>query len=59
MFKILNSSKAHIEYKTEINEFYNWWKSVYDGSLYNVQLKDGQDSFRTIFYNRIITEYDK
>ena len=59
MNNILNSSKSHIDYKDEINIFYNWCKTVYDGSLYKAQLKDEPGSFRTIYINRIITEYDK
>ena len=59
MNNILNSTKSHIDYKDEINIFYNWCKSVYDGSKYNVQLKDELGNFRTIYINRIITEYDK
>ena len=59
MNNILNSSKSHIDYKDEINIFYNWCKTVYDGSLYKAQLKDEPGSFRTIYINRIITEYNK
>jgi hypothetical protein len=55
----LNGSKSHIDYKDEINIFFNWCKSVYNGSLYKIQLKDEPGSFRTIFINRIITEYNK
>ena len=59
MNNILNSSKSHIDYKDEINIFYNWCKTVYDGSLYKAQLKDEPGSFRTIYINRIIIEYNK
>jgi len=59
MNNILNSSKSHIKYKNEIKIFYNWCKSVYNGSKYNVELKDERGSFRTIYINRIITEYNK
>jgi hypothetical protein len=52
----LNGSKTHIDYKDEINIFFNWCKSVHNGSLYKIQLKDEPGSFRTIFINRIITE---
>jgi hypothetical protein len=56
MNNILNSSKSHIDYKDEINIFFNWCKSVYNVSLYKIQLKDEPGSFRTIYINRIITE---
>ena len=59
MNNILKSTKSHIDYKDEINIFYNWCKTVYDGSLYKAQLKDEPGSFRTIYINRIITEYNK
>ncbi len=59
MHNILNGSKLHIENKDEINIFYNWCKSFYNGSLYKIQLKDEPGSFRIIYINRIITEYDK
>jgi hypothetical protein len=55
----LNGSKSHIDYKDEINIFFNWCKSVYNGSIYNVQLKDEQGSFRSIYIKRIINEYNK
>ncbi len=55
----LNGSKSHIDYKDEINIFFNLCKSVYNRSIYNVQLKDEPGSFRTIYINRIITEYNK
>jgi len=59
MNNILYSRTSHIKYINEIKIFYNWCKSVYNGSKYNVELKNEKGSFRTIFINRIITEYNK
>ena len=59
MINLLNKSKSHIDYKDEINIFFNWCKSVYNGSLYEIQLKNEPGSFLTIYFNRIINEYNK
>ena len=49
--------------KEQIQIFYNWCKSVFDGSLYNIVLKDDptnkSKSFREIYIDKIVIEYEK
>ena len=53
MTNILYSRTSHIKYGNEIKIFYNWCKSVYYGSKYNVELMVEPGSFRIIFNNII------
>ena len=59
MIKLLNNTKFLYENAENITTFYFWCKSVHDGTLYDISLKDGSDSLRTTLIAKTIEEFTK
>jgi len=59
MIKLLNNTKFLYENAENITTFYFWCKSVHDGTLYDISLKDGSDSLRTTLIAKTIEEFNK